>query len=289
MRPVTFASLFCAALALTGCHEKQAQPTANSPAHAAGHSPTDHHPADHSPEPVAPEPASVQANLALHDFQWRLAQVLDGQQQDVTQVPTDLLDSERGIQLRFIDQRLLIEGLCNHLSAAYQQQGDRLSLSHPVSTMKACPDSALMAAEHYLAAQLPRLNHYHFDGNHQQLHLQFDDQTQWQLRGERTLESRYGEPEVLFYEIDAALRPCQHPLMADQRCYYARQVHYNEQGIKTGEDAWALFSSPIEGYQHSEDSHTIIRLKRYTVAEPAADQAGYRYVLDMVVSRSLAR
>lgn len=235
------------------------------------------------------QPATADvATYKLEDYAWSLQKVVDEQGQALPQIPTELLNSNKGITLHFKDQRILLDGLCNHISNSYELRDGKLQVGQGISTMKACPESALMMAEQYLAGQLPKLTQHQFTHTPPALIFNFDDKTQWQLRGEVTLEAKYGKPETVFYEIKAARPSCPANTPAATSCLNARQVFYNEQGIKTREGEWMVFTDPIEGYQHREDIHTILRLHRYTIDQQAKDQK-VRYVLDMPVMVSNAR
>lgn len=232
--------------------------------------------------------ATAQRNYSLTDYHWRLQSVLDENKHALPQIPSELLNSNKGITLQFSDDRILVEGLCNHISNAYELKDGQLTVGHGISTMKACPESALMMAEQYLAGQLPKLKQYQFDSSPARLLLNFDDASQWQLQGELSLQAQYGAPTTIFYEVRAEKPSCPNSNPPITDCLTVREVFYNEQGLKTREGDWHLFAETIEGYQHRDDTHTILRLHRYTVPAQSGETTMYRYVLDMPIMVSSA-
>ena len=68
-----------------------------------------------------------------------------------------------------------------------------------------------------------------------------------------------------------------------------REIQYNEQGLKTATGEWQLFYSQIEGFKHDPKLRSIVRVKRFTIAHPAADQSQYAYVKDMLVEQELMK
>lgn len=50
-----------------------------------------------------------------------------------------------------------------------------------------------------------------------------------------------------------------------------------------------LFYDQIEGYQHNPAERQIIRIKRYEIKNPAADQSKYAYIHDMTVERATVK
>lgn len=69
-----------------------------------------------------------------------------------------------------------------------------------------------------------------------------------------------------------------------------REVKYNEQGLKTQVDKdWNLFYDQIEGFQHTPNERQVIRVKRFEIKNPAADQSKYAYIFDMAVEREAVK
>ena len=69
-----------------------------------------------------------------------------------------------------------------------------------------------------------------------------------------------------------------------------REIKYAENGIKTQVDKdWTLFYNHIEGFEHNPNERQIIRVKRYEIKNPAADQSKYAYVHDMTIERATVK
>jgi hypothetical protein len=68
-----------------------------------------------------------------------------------------------------------------------------------------------------------------------------------------------------------------------------RELHYDANGLRTGEPgAWTLLYQPIDGYTHEPGIRNVLRVKRYTIADPPADAPSRALVLDMVVESDRA-
>lgn len=88
----------------------------------------------------------------------------------------------------------------------------------------------------------------------------------------------------MFYEIHPQTKSCTG--VVAQQCLQVKEIRYNQQGLKTYQDAnWSLFYDTIQGYQHSPNERQVIRVKRYSIKNPAADQSKYVYIHDMTVER----
>ncbi len=195
------------------------------------------------------------------------------------------------VQLTFAGQRLTVSGLCNVLGAGYKIDGPQMTVQQVVGTLRMCPDQALMKTEQEIGTRLEKIQSWNIAGAapgnvgvEPVLTLKFNDGGQWLLKGKPTDESKYGSSgETVYLEIQPQLAPCNHPLIPNKQCMKVRTVEYDESGIKQKLGAWELFYSDIEGYQHDAGVRNILRVKRYTIANPPADASRYAYVLDMVV------
>ncbi|KAA8730991.1 DUF4377 domain-containing protein [Acinetobacter qingfengensis] len=200
-------------------------------------------------------------------------------------------NTKQPIIVRFNQKQLGVYAGCNHMSTAFEISDQNLTTQNLVSTMMAC-DAQLMAQEKF-AAQL-------FDQQKIQLTLLSTATTQPILRlttatgqhydfiGTMTPETKYqSQGETVFLEIDPQTQSCTG--VAVQQCLKVREIKYNQQGIKTLVGDWQLFYQPIEGYQHSNQVRVVLRVKRYTIANPAADQSKFAYVKDMVVEQQSIR
>ena len=45
----------------------------------------------------------------------------------------------------------------------------------------------------------------------------------------------------------------------------------------------------IDGFTHNPKERQIVRVKRYEIANPAADQSKYAYVQDMIIEREAVK
>ncbi len=88
----------------------------------------------------------------------------------------------------------------------------------------------------------------------------------------------------MFLEIAPQSKPCTHPLVPNRQCLQVREVHFDDKGLRTGEqEGWQPLYQDIEGFDHVEGTRNVVRLKRYTMRNPPADASSVAYVLDMVV------
>lgn len=192
------------------------------------------------------------------------------------------------VTLQFAKGRITATQLCNHLSGSYQVDGAQLEVGQMVSTMKMCADASLMQWEQFVARHLPTVQDYVVamrpDSDSPLLTLTFKEGENWVLQGQATAETRYGGPaERVFWEIAPEKAQCTHPLMKQGSCLKVREVHYNDSGIKTSTGEWENFYGTIEGHAFKAGQRQVLRLKRFTRKNVAADQSRYVYVLDMVV------
>lgn len=192
-------------------------------------------------------------------------------------------NEEKPLQLDFLDERISISGGCNQHNGSYSLNGQTLSIGQLASTQRACAQE-LMDADQAIAGQLARpLQVQALDSG--QLLLVSADGASLSFRAEPTARTRFGgEGETVFLEVAPQTKPCDHPLMADAQCLQTRQILYSEAGLKQGEPGeFAHFHGEIEGYEHRPGVRNVLRVKRYTIANPPADGSSLAYVLDMVV------
>ena len=102
--------------------------------------------------------------------------------------------------------------------------------------------------------------------------------------GERTLESQHGKPTRMFLEVAPQKVACNHPLMPNAQCLQTREVTFNEQGLRVGEPGpWQVFQGDIQGFNFEPGYRSVLRVDRFTRANPPADASRYIFVLDMQV------
>lgn len=184
--------------------------------------------------------------------------------------------------------QLSISTSCNTLVTTWKADHQQIITSDIMSTMMACSDQAMK--QEGIAANL-------FDQHKTAFVLNLEDPQQPTLTlhaangetlvftGKMTPETQYQTTgETIFLEVSPETKPCTG--VAPQTCLQVREIKYAENGVKTQVDKdWTLFYDQIEGFQHSPHERQVIRLKRYEIKNPAADQSKYAYVYDMAVER----
>ncbi|MEE1123254.1 MAG: DUF4377 domain-containing protein, partial [Acinetobacter pseudolwoffii] len=178
------------------------------------------------------------------------------------------------------------------LSTNWSVKDNIISTSEVIGTEMAC-DTALMQQERFVSQLLQKraipfaLNTTNLD--QPTLTLSAADGQKYEFTGKMTPETRYqGQAETIFLEISPDTKSCTG--VAQQSCLQVKQVKYDQNGLKTQVDKdWTLFYDQIEGFQHSPNERQIIRLKRFEIKNPAADQSKYAYIYDMAVEREAVK
>ena len=234
-------------------------------------------------------PADASASSAtpsLSAYHWDLTGAHDANGVAQTQwVPPKTRDGAP-LRLSFNEQRLSVSGLCNQLGAGYSTDANKIKISGAVSTMMACSDSGLMQYERAFGQRLPQAVTWQITQGTSSplLTLRFADGAQWTLTGTPTNETLYGGPgETIFLEIAPQRMACSHPGIPNMQCLQVREIHFDAQGLQTGQGEWQAFYSEIEGYTHQPGVRNVLRVKRYERTQVPADASRYVYVLDLVV------
>ncbi len=225
------------------------------------------------------------------------------QQQDVLTVKKDLKTTlknytwayqpegtNRPIVLTFAEDRLSIQTGCNNMGAGVKVTGNTLVTSQAMMTQMACSPE-LMQQEKF-AAQLfdKRTIQISIADEKEQpvLSIEAADGKKYDFVGTITPEAQYqSAAKIMFLEISPELKSCVG--VAPQQCMQVREIKYNEQGVKEQVGEWELFYSQIEGFKHDPNLRTILRLKRFTRENPAADQSKYVYIKDMAVEQEVVK
>ena len=232
---------------------------------------------------AAAAPSALQSVLTLSRHYWVLEQAHDarGKRIDALFVRTDL-----PLRLDFNASMLSVGNACNLLSAHHSVSGHTLKIEPMVSTQMACAPE-VMALDQAVSQRLQGELQMLFAGDAEQPTLQLTNAAGdvLQFVGKPTADTRYGgEPALVFLEVASATKPCNHPLIPQMQCLQVREIHYDAQGLKTGDAGeFGHFYDTIEGYTHEPGVRNVLRLKRYTLANPPMDASRYAYVLDMVV------
>lgn len=188
--------------------------------------------------------------------------------------------------------RLGISTTCNNLMGSWKIDSNQLVIGTLASTMKGCNDKAIqqerLAGQIFDKASIPMLLDVK-DINAPTLTLISTNGQRYVFTGKMTPETEYqSQGETMFLEVSPETKSCTG--VAPQTCLQVKEIKYNEQGLKTHQDQnWSLFYDNIEGYQHTPKERQVIRVKRYTIKNPAADQSKYAYVHDMTIEREAVK
>lgn len=263
-------------LAVTGCAQS---PTATDPAAVA--------PAPPSPSP-SPSQGPHAMNATLGGYHWRLQAATDARGQRIAAL---LVRPELPLQFDFVDGRIRVANACNSIGGEVSLlRGDIVRVGALRATKMACLDAAVMALDDEIGKRL--------QGDARIQLLESDPpQLLWtaangdvlRFVGAPTPETRYGNAgTTVFMEVAARTRPCRHPLMpAPQACLEVRDVQFAE-GLRVGEPgAWRSFHGGIDGYTHEEGIRTVLRVKRFPIANPPMDAPDVGYVLDTIIESEM--
>lgn len=240
--------------------------------------------ASHAADPGAAPPAAAVEGDTLTAHHWRLSDARDSGGQRLGAL---LLRPDRPVQLDFrADGGLAVSNTCNRMGGRYEVQGPQLSVGPLASTRMACADPQLMALDAQVGQRLQgTLTAVLDNGTPPRLTLTAANGDRLVFDGEATAETRYGGPgTIMFMEVAAQTQRCAHPLIRDKQCLQVRELAYDAQGLRRGEPGrWQPLYQDIEGYVHTPGVRNVLRLKRYTIANPPADASSLAYVLDLVV------
>ncbi|WP_201555001.1 META domain-containing protein [Psychrobacter sp. 72-O-c] len=177
---------------------------------------------------------------------------------------------------------------CNTMSAAYNLQGQALTAEESMGTKMSCGD--LNTAENrlnkliYGDSQLSLV-----EGEQPMLTQVTGDSTTLVWKGRLTAQAKYNtKGETIFWAVSSETKPCTDN--SAKMCLQVSPVTYDDQGIKTSEGEWALFTGTIDGYQHDSTQEEVLRLHRYNLdtddISAEGSDAEYAYVLDTVIENN---
>ena len=185
-----------------------------------------------------------------------------------------------------------IQTTCNTLIGSWKVSGSQLVTGSLGSTMKGCSPNAVKQEQ--LASKIFNEKPVNYSLNTSNLNaptltLTAADGKSYTFTGKMTSETKYqSQGETIFLEISPQTKSCQG--VTTQTCLQVKEIKYNEQGLKVSQDAnWKLFYDPIEGFTHNPKLEQIIRVKRYEIKKPAADQSKYAYVHDMTIMSGIIK
>lgn len=260
-------------LAMTGCAQSpsNADPAAVAPA----------------PSSSSPSQAANPMNATLGGYHWRLQDATGNRGQRIHAL---LARPELPLQFDFVDGRLGIVNACNSISGDVSLDGDTVRIGALRATKMACMDAAVMALDDEIGKRL--------QGNARIRLLESDPpQLVWiaangdvlRFVGVPTPETRYGSAGTTVYmEVAARTKPCKHPMTPNpQTCLEVREVRFAE-GLRVGKPgAWQLFHGTIDGYTHEDGIRTVLRVKRFDIADPPMDAPAVGYVLDTIIESEM--
>ena len=201
--------------------------------------------------------------------------------------------SSAPIVLNFDEQRLSIATGCNTQGGSWKAENNILVTGNMMSTNMMC-SPALMKQEAF-SASLFQVGKTPFvlnttDVENPTLTLVSPTGEKIVFTGKQTAESKYqSQGETIFLEISPETKTCSTGV-ARMECLQVREIKYAENGVKTQVDKdWTLFYNSIEGYTHNPKERQIVRVKRFEIANPAADQSKYAYVKDMVIESEIIK
>jgi len=237
------------------------------------------------PQPVQPSAnATPLSEAALSAFHWKL---VDANAADGNRIDALFPREDKPLQLDFAHGRVGVSNACNRIGGSYMLDGQVLSVGSMVMTQMACADSALMQSDLAISRRLEAGGVLHLDGANA---LTYTTATGDVLRlaGEPTPDTRFGGPgEQIFLEVAAQRVACPHAMIPDYQCLHVREITYDDNGLKQREGEWQFLYQDIEGYTHEPGVRNVLRLKRYTIANPPADASSVAYVLDMMVESAV--
>jgi heat shock protein HslJ len=228
-------------------------------------------------------PAGFDADR-LADHHWRLT---DASAADGSRIDALFPRADNPLQLDFADGRVSVSNTCNRMGGRYTLDGDAFATGDLAQTLMACADQALMQSDAAIGERLRAGGALRFDGD-DTLVLATAGGDTLRFTGVPTADTRFGGPgERVFLEVAAQRVPCHHAMIPDYQCLHVREIVYGDDGVKQSEGQWQFLYQDIEGYTHEPGVRNVLRLKRYTVANPPADASSIAYVLDMVVESEL--
>lgn len=187
--------------------------------------------------------------------------------------------------------RFSVSTTCNTLGGGWKVESNQLVVGNMISSMMACGNDAMKQEQ--LAGQIFSQNvPFVLDTqnvNAPTLTLLTTNGQRYVFTGKMTPETQYqGQAETIFLEISPETKKCTG--VAPQTCLQVKEIKYNESGIKTQVDKdWSLFYDQIQGFEHTPNERQVIRVKRFEIKNPAADQSKYAYIYDMAVEREAVK
>ncbi len=233
---------------------------------------------------LAPVPPDARTGMAemLEDHRWTLTAATDAGNQPLASL---FPAADRPFVFGFAGSRLTVDGGCNGLRGSFQLGADDvLTPGRLASTMMAC-EPPLMAAETALAGVLATpLELALVQGPEPTLAMLAESGETLLLTGRLTPEARYGPATTVFLEVGPQRLPCDHSPSGDGLCLQAREIAFDEQGLRAGTPgAFRPFPATIDGFTHQPGTRNVLRVKRFQPGGTQGDPANAVFVLDLTV------
>ena len=214
------------------------------------------------------------ADKTLTSYQWR----------------TNTGTAPKPLVLNFDPQgHLSISTSCNGMGTSWKVENNQIVTGNLMSTQMACAEASMQ--QERVASDLLSKRAAPFilnlkDAEQPTLTIISATGQKYVFTGKMTPETKYQtQAETIFLEVAPETKQCTG--VVPQTCLQVREIKYAENGVKTQVNQnWTLFYDHIEGFKHNPAERQIIRVKRYEIKNPAADQSKYVYIHDMTVERS---
>ncbi len=230
---------------------------------------------------MPPPATATPAPAVLNSNHWGLQSATNAQGQRINEF---FPSTTKPLTLNFVDGRVNVTGGCNVRGGAYRIDSGKLVVGPMPSTMMAC-EAPLMNADKAITNALSQPAAITVQqGTPATLTLVTATNDKLVFTGTPTLASQHGAPTRIFLEVAPQKVACNHPLMPNAQCLQTREIKFNEQGLRVGEPGpWQVFQGDIQGFTFAPGYRSVLRVDRYTRANPPADASRYIFVLDMQV------
>lgn len=229
-------------------------------------------------------------NKTLGRYDWTLVSAVDSNNKSLAPL-TAIKDQ---VTLNFAEQNgtntVGFSVGCNRMGGSYEIASNILMVKDVISTQMFCQD--LDAAEKLLSSVMQGDSQLSYTAGSVPVLTLIDSSRAnkatlvWQ--GKMKADAKYQQKgETIFWAVDHKAEPCANG--SSKKCLKVKPVTYNEQGVKTDEGSWMLFSGEIQGFTHDATQDQVLRLKRYTVAPSDVKGKQFAYVLDMVVESQMVK
>ncbi|MDR1530010.1 MAG: META and DUF4377 domain-containing protein [Burkholderiales bacterium] len=232
--------------------------------------------------PTRGNPSTDDLNALLTTYHWLLTAAHNAQGQRIDEL---FARPDKPIQFDFDGERVQIGNACNAMSGNYTIQDRQITFGALVSTKKLCIDGKINRLDQAVGERLASSLSWIISPTPIALTLITASGDTLTFSGQPTAETRFGnEGEIVFLEIAPETKPCDHPLVANKQCLQVRKVQYGADGAKPyPPEGWENLYQEIEGYQHEKGFRKIVRVKRFSLANPPADRPNTIYILDTVI------